>query len=132
MRFFRAEAKWKEICNSDEEMKIMYNGWERWITTTGKKIKVGDGTTRTFYAVMAMWYNETPNNEKSNEIEVDENFREDAYLSKRACSRYSLAWQQGAIRVEAMGGGRKDESQEEEEDKRQRQHYQKKHHHCLR
>ena len=52
--------KWKEIYNSEEEMKIMYNGWERWITTTGMKIKVGDGTTRTFHAVMAMWYNETP------------------------------------------------------------------------
>ena len=51
--FFRAKVKWKEIYNSEEEMKIMYNGWERGITTTGKKIKVGDGTTRTFHAVMA-------------------------------------------------------------------------------
>jgi hypothetical protein len=30
------EVKWKEIYNSEEDMKIMYNGWERWITTTGR------------------------------------------------------------------------------------------------
>ncbi len=33
--FFRVEAKWKEIYISEEEMKIMYNGWGIWITTTG-------------------------------------------------------------------------------------------------
>ena len=94
MRFFRVKVKWKEIYNSEEEMKIMYNGWERWITTMGKKIKVGDGTTRTFHAVMAMWYNETPNNKKNNKSEDGKNLGEDGYSSYyRACSRYSLAWQ---------------------------------------
>ena len=58
-------------------MKIMYNGWERWITTMGKKIKVGDGTTRTLYAVMATWYDETPKTKKSNQSEDDKNFGED-------------------------------------------------------
>jgi hypothetical protein len=111
MNFFRVEAKWKEIYNSKEEMRIMYNGWERWITTMGKKIKVGDETTRTFHAVMATWYDETPNNDKkSNESEDYKNFGEDGYLSERACSRQCLAWQQGALRDEAMGVGRKDES----------------------
>ena len=80
------------------------------------KIKVGDGTTRTFHAVMATWYNEeTPKNKKSNESEDDENFGEDGYSSERARSRYSLAWQRGALRDEAMGGGRKDESDEEDD-----------------
>ena len=73
--------------------QIMYNGWERWITTTGMKIQVGDGTTRTFHTVMATWYDETPKNKMSNESEDDENFGEDGYLSERACSRHSLAWQ---------------------------------------
>ncbi len=58
------EAQWKEIYISEEEMKKMYYGWERWITTTGKTIKVGDGTTRTFHAVMTMWYDQTPKNKK--------------------------------------------------------------------
>ena len=40
-------------------MKIMYNGWERQITTMGKNKKVGDGSTKTFHAVMATWYNKT-------------------------------------------------------------------------
>ncbi len=50
----------------------------------GKKIKVGDGTTRTFHAVMATWYDETPKNKKSEESEDDENFGEDGYSSERA------------------------------------------------
>jgi hypothetical protein len=74
-------------------MTIMYNGWERWITTTGKKIKVGDGTMRTSHAVMAMWYDETPKNKKSDKSEDDDNFGEDGYSSEKARSRHSLAWQ---------------------------------------
>ena len=74
-------------------MKILYNGWERWITTMGKNIKVGDGMTRTFHAVMATWYNETPKNQKSGKSEDDENFGEGGYSSERACSKHSLAWQ---------------------------------------
>ncbi len=54
------------IYNSEEEMKIMYNGWERWITTTGMKI--------TFHAVMATWYDEeTPKYKMSDESEDDKN-----------------------------------------------------------
>jgi hypothetical protein len=65
---------------------------------------------------MATWYDETPNNKKSNESEDNKNFGEDGSSSERACSRFSLAWQQGALRDEAMGGERKDESDEEDDD----------------
>jgi hypothetical protein len=45
MRYFRsAKEKWKEIYDSEEDMKILYNGWEEWILSKGKEIKVGDGT----------------------------------------------------------------------------------------
>ncbi len=74
-------------------MKIMYNGWERWITTMGKNRKIGYGTMRTLHAVMATWYNETPKNKKSDDTEDDKNFGEDGYLSERECSKHSLAQQ---------------------------------------
>ena len=48
MRYFwNAEVKWKEINNRECNMKIIYNGWEKWITTKGKEMKVGDGTKKT-------------------------------------------------------------------------------------
>ncbi len=73
-------------------MKIMYNGWERWITTTEKNINVGDTTPRTFHAIMAMWYDKTPKYQKSDKSEDDYNFGEGEYLSERARSRHGLAW----------------------------------------
>jgi hypothetical protein len=32
--FHRAEIKWKQIYDSKKDMRVLYNGWERWITTT--------------------------------------------------------------------------------------------------
>ena len=59
MRYFRsAEEKWKEIYDSEEDMKILYNGWEEWILSKGKEIKVGDGTRKTYHYVMGTWYDE--------------------------------------------------------------------------
>ncbi len=34
---------------------MCYNGWERWITTTGADIKIGDGLKKTFQTVMGSW-----------------------------------------------------------------------------
>jgi hypothetical protein len=50
----------------------------------GKNIKVGDGTTRTFHEDMAMRYNETPKNKKSDESEDEIIFGEDGYSLERA------------------------------------------------
>ena len=56
MQFFcKAEKTWKEIYNSKEKMKVIYNKWERWITTKGKEIKIGEGN-KTFHSVMGTWY----------------------------------------------------------------------------
>ena len=38
-----AEAKWREIYNDEEQMKVIYNKWEVWIDTKGKEIKIGVG-----------------------------------------------------------------------------------------
>ncbi len=43
MKYFqRAEQKWKQVYDSKKDMRVLYNGWERWITTTGADIKIGD------------------------------------------------------------------------------------------
>ncbi len=34
---------------------MLYNGWERWITTTGADIKIGDGSKKKFQTVMGSW-----------------------------------------------------------------------------
>jgi hypothetical protein len=37
-------------------MRVLYNGWERWITTMGADIKIGDGSKKTFQTVMGSWH----------------------------------------------------------------------------
>ena len=38
MRYFKsAEVKWEEIYDSDDNMKILFNKWEKWITSKGKR-----------------------------------------------------------------------------------------------
>ena len=36
-------------------MRVLYNWWERRITTTGADIKIGDGSKKTFQTVMGSW-----------------------------------------------------------------------------
>ena len=53
--FAGAEATWREIYNNEEQMKVIYNKWEKWIDTKGKGIKIGDGSQKTFMYLMGMW-----------------------------------------------------------------------------
>ena len=56
-QFFASALKtWKEIYNSKDSMKIVYNKWERWITMKGKEINIGEGK-KTFHSVMGTWNN---------------------------------------------------------------------------
>jgi hypothetical protein len=36
-------------------MRVLYNGWERWITNMGADTKIGDGSKKTFQTVMRSW-----------------------------------------------------------------------------
>jgi hypothetical protein len=36
-------------------MRVLYSGWEKWITTMGSDIKIGDGSKKTFKTVMETW-----------------------------------------------------------------------------
>jgi hypothetical protein len=53
--FHRAETTWRPVYDSKKDMTVLYNGWERWITTTGADIQIGDGSKKTFKTVIGMW-----------------------------------------------------------------------------
>jgi hypothetical protein len=120
MRYFRsAEEKWKEIYGSEEDMKILYNGWEEWIASKGKEINVGDGTRKTFHYVMGTWYDkETPESKETNDESEDEDGFgiESGYSSDRGRSRHNIAWQKGKIRDKKMRGGEKGENSDSSDD----------------
>jgi hypothetical protein len=93
--FCNAEIKWREIYDSEDNMKILYNGWETWMTATGSDIKIGDGSKKTFKTVMAMWCEDAPHNSNKEESYVDgESWGfEGGYSSSRGHSGHSLDWQ---------------------------------------
>ena len=37
--FHRAEKRWRQVYDNEKDMRVLYNGWERWITTTGAGIR---------------------------------------------------------------------------------------------
>jgi hypothetical protein len=91
-----AEAKWKEIYNDEESMTVVYNKWEKWITMKGKGMKIGDGTRKTFHAVMGMWY-DNPAVKTTNDRDDKEKRVEGGYESDRGQTRTSLGWAKGAL-----------------------------------
>ena len=87
MNYFRdAEREWKEIYDSKDNMKVLYNGWENWIVTKGKEINVSDGSRKTFHYVMGSWYDEKTreSKEKNDKSEEEDNSGEEGgYSSDR-------------------------------------------------
>jgi hypothetical protein len=53
--FHRAETKWRQAYDSKEDTRVLYNGWERWITTMGLDIKIRGDSKKTFKTVMGTW-----------------------------------------------------------------------------
>ena len=104
--FAGAEAKWREIYNNEEQMKVIYNRWEVWIETKGKEINIGDGSRKTFTYVMGTWYVMAV--ETINESD-DEEEGDSGYALDRGRGRESLGWAKGALRemkvVEEIGKG---------------------------
>jgi hypothetical protein len=120
MNYFReAEREWKEIYDSKENMKVLYNGWENWIVTKGKEINVSDGSRKTFHYVMGSWYDEKTreSKEKNDKSEEEDNSGEEGgYSSDRARSRHQDAWKRGEIRdKKGPGCGRGESSDDDDE-----------------
>jgi hypothetical protein len=40
--FSSSRKKWRQVYDNKKDMRVLYNGWERWITTMGADIKIED------------------------------------------------------------------------------------------
>ncbi len=78
---------------------MLYNGWERWITTTGAEIKIGDGSTKTFQIVMGSWCEDISQTLKMGEKQDDEKTwgLEGGYSLDRGLSRHSIDFHSGKL-----------------------------------
>ncbi len=78
---------------------MIYNGWERWITTTGADIKIGDGSKKTFQTVMGSWREDFSQTLKMGEKQDDNKMwgLEGGYSSDRGLSRRSLDFHSGKL-----------------------------------
>ncbi len=83
--------KWKEVYDNKKDMRVLYNACERWITTTGADIKIGDGSKKTFQTVMGSWREDSSQTLKMGEKQDDEESwgLEGGYLLDRGISRHN-------------------------------------------
>ncbi len=96
---------------------MLYNGWERWITTTGSDIKIGDGSKKTFKTVMETWREGSSQTLKMGEKQDDEETwgLESGYSSDRGHSRHSLDYHSGKLRENLSSeseGGQEEEGRD--------------------
>jgi len=104
-----------KIFDSEEDMKVLYNGWEEWIVSRGKEIAVGDRSKKTFHDIMGSWYDEeTP--ESKEKIDESEDDDDGGYSSDRGGSRHSGAWKTGQLRDKTMKGGKWGEIQNDSDE----------------
>ena len=111
--FSSSKKKWKQVYDNKMDMRVLYNGWERWITATGADIKSGDGSKKTFQTVMGSWREYSSQTSKMGEKQDDEEMRglEGGYSSDRGLSRHSLDYHSGKL-----GENLSDESEGEQEE----------------
>ncbi len=94
-------------------MRVLYNGWERWITTMGADIKIGDGSKKTFHTVMGSWRDDFSQISKMGEKQDDEETwgLEGGSSSHKGLSRHSQDFHSGKLRENLS-----DESEGEQEE----------------
>jgi hypothetical protein len=80
-------------------MAVLYNGWERWITTMGAGIKIEDRLKKTFQTVMGSWCEDSSQTLNMGDQEEDEETwgLEGGYSSDRGLSRHSLDYHNGKL-----------------------------------
>jgi hypothetical protein len=115
--FHRVETKWRQVYDSKKDMRVLYNGWERWITTTGSDIKIGDGSKKTFKTAMGTWHEDSSQTLRMEEEQDDEETwgLEGGYSSDRGRSRQSLDYHSGKL-GENSSAESEGEQEEEGED----------------
>ncbi len=97
--FLSSEKKWKEVYDNKNNMRVLYNGWERWITTTGADIKIGDGSKKIFQTIMGSWCEDISQTSKMGEKQDDEDSwgLKGGYSSDRGISRHSIDFHKGKL-----------------------------------
>jgi hypothetical protein len=98
-------------------MRVLYNRWERWITTMGSDIKIGDGSKKTFQTVMETWREDSSQTSKMGDKQDDEETwgLEGGYSSDRGLSRHILDYHSGKLRGN-LSAESEGEQEEEGED----------------
>jgi hypothetical protein len=111
--FSSSRKQWKRVYDNKKDMRVLYNGWERLITTTGEGIKIGDGSKKTIQTVMGSWREDFSQTLKMGEKQDDKETwgLEGGYSSDRGLSRHSLDFHSGKL-----GGNSSDESEVEQEE----------------
>ncbi len=69
--FSLSVKKWRQVYDSKKDMRVLYNGWEKWITTMASDIKIGDGSKKTFKTVMGTWHEDSSQTLKMGEKQDD-------------------------------------------------------------
>jgi hypothetical protein len=56
MIFFNtADENWQKVYNDDELRGVLCTGWGKWLEELGRKLRIGDGSNKTFHSIMATW-----------------------------------------------------------------------------
>ena len=48
-----AEMNWRKVYEDEKMIQVLYQGWDGWLEVYGKNLKIGDGTNKTYFLVMA-------------------------------------------------------------------------------
>ena len=53
MTFFNtADKNWKKVYNDEKLRGVLYEGWEKWLEESRRKLRIGDGSNKTFHSIM--------------------------------------------------------------------------------
>jgi hypothetical protein len=56
MTFFNtADENWQKVYNDDVLRGVLCTGWGKWLEEHGQKLRIRDGSNKTFHSIMATW-----------------------------------------------------------------------------
>ncbi len=92
--------KWRQVYDIKKDMRVLYNGWERWITSMRSDKKIGDGSKKSFKTVMGTWQEDSSQTSKMGEKQDDEETwgLEGRYSSDGGHYRHSLDYHSDKLR----------------------------------
>ena len=125
--FSSSGKKWKEVYDNKKDMRVLYNGWERWIATTGADIEIGDESKKTFQTVMGLWHEDFLQTLTMGEKQDDKEMwgLEGGYSSDRGVSRHSIDFHRGKLRENSSdeSEGEQEEEGEDSDGENERSHH---------